>query len=162
MKLKRISSIVAASLMAVVTVIGLSGTAKASETQYTNLCVLDNGNYVCAYAQGAGNTIFMLPKSQTLNNTTNWYWPDTDTYGVIDQAQTDLCMQLDADAGYVVIEATCTSSPASYQEWYLTASGQFISEWAPNQCLTYNASLARLDTVTCNGAWYQRWWGPST
>ena len=60
-KLKRISSVVAASLLAVVAVIGLLDTAKASLTSYTNLCVLDNGSYVCAYSQGTGNTILMLP-----------------------------------------------------------------------------------------------------
>lgn len=160
MKLKRISSVVAASLLAVVAVIGLSDTAKASLTSYTNLCVLDNGSYVCAYSQGTGNTILMLPKSSTGINTTNWYWPDTGTWNIIKEAGTNRCMQLDHAAGNTVIEATC--AVATYQTWYLSTAGQFISAWDPSQCLTYNASQAKLDTVTCNGQWYQRWWGPNT
>jgi hypothetical protein len=68
----------------------------------------------------------------------------------------DLCMQLDHAAGNTVILATCNG--ASYQSWEaVAASGgvAFVSEWAANQCLTYNQDYAELDTVSCNGAWYQ-------
>jgi hypothetical protein len=159
MKLKRISSVVAAGMLAIVG-IGLSGPAKASETSYTNLCVSDNGSYVCAYSQGAGIQILMISKATTGINTTNWYWPDTNTTDEIREADTTLCMQLDHDAGNIVIEAACNGAP--YQYWHLTSSGEFISAWDASQCLTYNKDHTSLDTVTCNGAWYQSWWGPTT
>ena len=67
------------------------------------------------------------------------------------------CMQLDHEAGNTVIFAACNG--ASYQKWdgFSTGSGTdgFRSVWDSTQCLTYNASQNYLDTVACNGHWYQ-------
>jgi hypothetical protein len=76
--------------------------------------------------------------------------------GQIQQDGTGMCLQLDAAAGYTVIEAACNR--ASYQSWQAIAvSGgwAFRSQWNTSQCLTYNRERAWLDTVACDGQWYQ-------
>ncbi|HLK00863.1 MAG TPA: hypothetical protein VKU39_13275 [Streptosporangiaceae bacterium] len=67
-----------------------------------------------------------------------------------------LCMQLDHNAGNIIIVAACNG--ASYQKWspeLLNGNIVYRSQWDATQCLTYNQSRSILDTVTCNGAWYQ-------
>lgn len=68
-----------------------------------------------------------------------------------------ICMQLDHNAGNIVIYATCNG--ANYQKWdgFSAGTGRegFRSEWNTSLCLTYNESKNYLDVVACDGQWYQ-------
>ena len=102
---------VAATLMSVAAPNALAASAAPSSGQPDFLCIFDPGNdYLCAYAQGS-KPVVMTGVRKT---TTNWYYPAGGS-GEISQANSTNCMQVDASAGYTVIEAKCTG--ASYQEW---------------------------------------------
>ena len=143
---------VAAGAIAATGVIG-AGTASAATPR--EFCV--NNTSICAFPNG-GSAVVMQEDSQGPNPL--WLFNGADHSGQIQQAGTGLCMQLDANAGYLVIEAACNG--ASYQKWdpYLfNGSIVYASEWDETQCLTYNREHNRLDTVLCTGAWYQNFPG---
>jgi hypothetical protein len=144
---------VAASAIAAAT--GAIGADTASAATPRGFCV-DN-IFICADPNG-GNAVQMLEASQS--PAPLWLFNEVDHPGQIQQNGTSLCMQLDADGGYIVIEATCNG--ASYQKWdpyLLNGSVVYASEWDESECLTYNEDYARLDTVPCTGAWYQNFPG---
>ena len=138
-----------------------TGTASAASIGPYKLCsadyILGIGGYPCAYSNGQGNQIGMYGPSQSGVGPSYWYMPAYDSgYGNIQLYGTNLCMQLDASAGYIVIEATCNN--ITPQKWYFNSSNNSLTnEWNKGQCLTYNEDYERLDTVGCNGANYQYW-----
>jgi hypothetical protein len=148
--------IVAASVMAAAG-IGVVGTGTASAQSFSYLCVVDpsTGNYVCAYGNGS-SAIEMKAEEPS---TTNWF---LNSDHQLQQANTDLCMQVDHDAENAVIEATCAN--ATYQEWGVvyTEGGYNIieSDWGSTAlCLTYNKSKSILDVVGCDDAeWYEQFY----
>jgi hypothetical protein len=169
MKLGRMSTIAAACVMAVGTLIGVVGAGTASASGDSPLCTAEaNGSQysVCAYGDGSNPVEMNLP----LSTTTNWIYPNVSgTHTPIKQVGTDLCMQLDHNAGNVVIEATCNG--ASYQDWknqYVsgTRSTMFFSEWNINTsplCLSYdidggNILAADPCTFDTTDAWYQQFY----
>jgi hypothetical protein len=125
----------------------------------TYLCVVDtNNNNLCAYAHGPNPVVMTGVQSST----TNWYYP-TGGSGDIAQANTTNCMQVDASAGYKVIEGACNG--ATYQLWNVVndvgATGyyQFQSEYNKAECLTYNAVDADLIIGGCGKTdWYQHFY----
>lgn len=151
---RRIAAIVAAGALATTAIgipIGVSSVAKASEVGYDYLCV-DGATQECAYG---ASPIEIKPEN------TNWYYPVAGQIGEIRQANTDLCMQVDHDAGNIIVEATCTG--ASYQEWYGEPSGtEFETQWNTTDCLTYDQSGQNLDIHGCSDGsdpvWYQAFW----
>lgn len=148
MKARRAIAVAAATTIA--TTVGVIGAATASAATARAFCV--NGTSACAIAEG-GNAVFM-PRYST--HPSAWLFNGAYHDGQIQQDGTGLCMQLDKNGGYIVIEAACNG--ANYQKWdpyYLNGSIVYASEYDESQCLTYNRDLARLDTVACTGAWYQ-------
>jgi hypothetical protein len=139
-------------MLAAVAVVGVTGAGTAlaytPPAQPNFLCVFYNGDEICAYAH-ASNPIGMTVPDDT---TTNWYFP-VGGVGDIEQANTDNCMQVDHAAGNTVIEAQCNEQ--NYQEWNVVddvgATGyyQFQSEYAPSDCLSYNADGAELVIGGC-------------
>ena len=152
MKLKRTIPLAAAGVMAVSTAFAGAGPASAATPKI--LCIANAG--VCAFANGPYPVLMesVSPGSVMLGN---WLFNGLNHPGQIQASDgTDLCLQLDHDAGNTVIGAVCNG--ASYQKWAaVVAPGgwAFVSEWDTTQCLTYNRDHAEMDTVTCNGAWYQ-------
>ena len=90
---------------------------------------------------------------------TNWY---SNSDQEIQQAGTDLCMQINHNAGNIVIEATCNGQ--AYQRWSFigTDAGDIMeSYYGSSLCLTYNQSKAWVDVVGCNETeWYEQWYTP--
>jgi hypothetical protein len=149
MKLRRAVPLAAAGLLAVGTAFIGAGPAAAATPEI--LCIANTD--VCAIANGQYPVLMEASPGVMLGN---WLYNGLNHPGQIQAAYGDLCMQLDHDAGNVVIGATCNG--ASYQKWAaVIAPGgwAFVSQWDTTQCLTYNRDHAELDTVTCNGAWYQ-------
>jgi hypothetical protein len=161
-----------ASLMAAaaIGVMG-AGTASASTTA-AHLCVEFGGYDItdCAYAQGPKRTL--MSPLQTTKSMTNWYYP-TSGYGQFRQANTDVCMQLDAADGNIVIEATCrkasgTTKVPAYQLWEPVATSdkggfEYRSEWNTTVCLTRDVSkfgsmtTIYLDDRGCSPAGSPNW-----
>jgi hypothetical protein len=139
----------------IVAATGVISADTASAATPRDFCV--NNTSVCAFPNG-GSAVQMYEVSQDPNPL--WLFNGVNHPGQIQQNGTSLCMQLDADAGHVVIEATCNG--ANYQKWnpyYIGGVVVYASEWDQTQCLTYNEDLSRLDTVACTGAWYQNFPG---
>jgi hypothetical protein len=154
MKARR--AIAAAAAVAIAATTGVFSADAASAATPRLFCV--NNMPVCALPQG-GNAVAMLIAGGNPNSAL-WLFNGINHDGQIQENGTSLCMQLDANGGYIVIEAPCNK--ASYQEWdpyLLNGSIVYGSEWDESQCLTYNRDLNRLDTVTCTGAWYQNFPG---
>jgi hypothetical protein len=161
MKLRSIIPFAAAAVMAISTAVIGAGAAAAATP--SGLCV--PGNYdACAVPEGSSPVRMCLwegwIKMQGLctGSAEFWLYNGLNHTGQIQEAGTSSCMQLDHDAGNLVIEARCNG--ASYQKWtaFLAPNGvdwMFYSMWDMNQCLTYNEDHQYLDTVACNGAWYQ-------
>ena len=152
--MKARQAIVVAVASAIVAATGVIGVGTASAATPREFCV--NNSLICAFPEG-GNAVAML---QTNKLDPLWLYNGVNHPGQIQQAATGLCMQLDHNAGNIIIEAACNK--ASYQEWnpYLLAgSVVYASVWDGSQCLTYNQDLSRLDTVDCTGAWYQNFPG---
>jgi hypothetical protein len=156
MKLRSIIPIVTVGVVALSAAV--IGARPASAAIQGNLCI----GTVCAFPNGAGSPVGMAVGQNFNWNSPGWggwLFNGLDHTGQIQQATSSLCMQLDHAAGNLVIEATCNG--ASYQKWtaFLAPDGydwMFYSMWDMSQCLTYNADHSRLDTVGCNGAWYQQ------
>lgn len=134
---------------------GVIGAGTASAATPREFCV--NNSSICAFPNG-GSAVQMYEDSQGPNPL--WLFNGVGHPGQIQQNGTGLCMQLDADGGYIVIEAACNG--ASYQKWDPSAVNGYVvyaSEWNANYCLTYNADLSRLDVVGCDDKWYQNFPG---
>ena len=155
MKLRSVILLVAAAVMALSAAVIGTGTATAATP--ARLCLVSpNGSAVCAWPEG-DLPIEMVAQGQTCPAEC-WLYNGINHPGQIQlNASVSFCMQLDHNAGNTVIGATCNG--ASYQKWtaFLLPGGNwsFRSMWDTSQCLTYNANHSYLDTVTCNGAWYQ-------
>jgi hypothetical protein len=142
-----------------------AGTASANASaNYMCVNANDGGGDICAFGARAVNSeIEMIPWASNWAPQMLWHYPTNPTsYAKISQDGTNLCMQLDHNAGNLIIEATCSTSTPSYQEWLPVATYNgdiFVSKWQanPTLCLTYNANQGYLDAVTCNkNAWYQQ------
>jgi hypothetical protein len=90
---------------------------------------------------------------------TNWYLNGNNE---IQQANTNLCMEINHDGGNVIREAPCKA--VSYQQWGEWTTGGanwFNSAWSPdgNQYdLVYNQNNSDLDVIVNNFQnlpWYQ-------
>jgi hypothetical protein len=143
--------IAAAAAIAIAAATAVIGADPAAAATPRNFCV--DSQFICADYTGEYAQVAM---EGNLNYT--WLFNGLDHPGQIQLATNlALCMQLDHAAGNLVIVAPCNG--ASYQGWSAQvingANIVYRSQWDPTQCLTYNRDHARLDTVTCNGAWYQ-------
>jgi hypothetical protein len=127
-------SAIAVSVLTLAALTGVTGAAPASAATppYHHLCLRENNATVsCIQAQGAGQPIVMANPSRS--DLTNWVYPANGDTGLIQQAHTNLCMQLNWDAS-VIIEATCNSN-LTYQLWEngydsKTRRTLFESTWA--------------------------------
>jgi hypothetical protein len=161
MKLRSIIPLAAAAVMALsAAVIGAHPAAAASPAPLCLAYQPTPGYYVCATPNGSSPVAMdkFHPPFGYDPPWNFWLYNGLDHTGQIQEANTSLCMQLDHNAGNTVIEAKCNG--ASYQKWtaFLSPDGynwMFYSMWDMNQCLTYNEDHGYLDTVACNGAWYQ-------
>ena len=154
MKARR--ALAAAAAVAIAATIGVFSAGAASAATPRPFCV--NNSYTCAFPEG-GNPVAMLYAAGD-PHIAEWLFNGVNHNGQIQEDNTGLCMQLDANGGYIVIVAACNG--ASYQKWdpyVLNGSVVYASEWDESQCLTYNANHERLDTVACTGAWYQNFPG---
>jgi hypothetical protein len=150
MKARR--AIAAAAAVAIAATIGVFSAGAAWAATSRPFCV--NNSAFCAFPEGA-NAVAMLNTAGD-PHVAQWLFNGVNHNGQIQENGTSLCMQLDANGGYIVIVAACNQ--ASYQKWdprLLNGSVVYASEWDESQCLTYNQDLERLDTVACTGAWYQ-------
>lgn len=150
MKARR--AIAAAAAIATAATIGVFSAGAASAATPRPFCV--NNSSTCAFPEGASAVAMLYSAGDP--HTAQWLFNGVNHNGQIQEDGTGLCMQLDANGGYIVIVAACNG--ASYQKWdpyYFNGNVVYASEWNKSQCLTYNRDLVRLDTVTCNGAWYQ-------
>lgn len=157
MKLIRTVPFVAAGVVALSTAVIGAGPATAATPEGLCLASVD----VCAFANGSQQPILMETVQGIVPAT--WLYNGLNHPGQIQGAGNSLCMQLDHAAGNTVIEAACNG--ASYQKWaaVLAPGGwAFVSQWDTTQCLTYNRDRGILDTVTCNGAWYQSFLPPGS
>jgi hypothetical protein len=161
-RLRSIIPLVAAAIMVLsAAVIGARPAAAATSA---TLCLyypasINRNLDVCADPNGSSPVAMLHPPGLDVNGYPSaWLYNGLNHTGQIQQTDTSLCMQLDHNAGNTVIEAKCNG--ASYQKWtaFLAPDGydwSFYSMWDMNQCLTYNEDHSYLDTVACNGAWYQ-------
>src|ERR1700743_3420402 len=102
----------------------------ASAASFTHLCI-DSPSVACAQAEGSGAQVQM---QAPFSSTTNWVYPTVDNgvAGTIKQANTNLCMQLDAADGLIVREAACNGDMA--ENWFNRANPtthrtEFESQW---------------------------------
>jgi hypothetical protein len=97
---------------------GSVGTAEASSPGYGNLC--EKNSTYCALSNGVGGLVDSVSFENTYNSNgvnymTNWYYPTSGSgYGLIQQANTNTCMEL--TSGGDIYGATCNSSNGD-QEW---------------------------------------------
>jgi hypothetical protein len=153
-------AVVVASAVATVALSGACvGAASASTPTYRYLCTENPFPNFCATAHGQSQTVQMEGNTEPPHNDTNWYYPHGSAFTEIQQANTDLCMQVDHDADNHVIEATCNG--ASYQEWDLVGHSQFRSEWNEGVCLTTPDLGGDLYVGGCSttGSWTQTFHG---
>jgi hypothetical protein len=126
-------SVLAAGGLALVALFGFAGPASAS-LPYSNLCITFQTSPVtsnCAY-NDAGTIEMLAPFSSM----TNWYYPNTNgAVNVIQQVNTDTCMQVNGSvgnsAGFEVRAAACVDDQAEY--WVNVYDGigtRFESVWA--------------------------------
>jgi hypothetical protein len=124
-------SAIAAGVLALSALTGATGAAPASAASWTHLCTPDPP--ACAISEGSNNFIGMEAEtSDQPVSITNWTYPATNgAVGTIQQANTDLCMQVDASAGDEIRGAACVSDQA--EEWINVSTGgrtAFESVWA--------------------------------
>jgi hypothetical protein len=128
-------STIAAGILALGALTGATAAAPASAASWTHLCIDNLATHTivaCAQSEGVGYDIgHSLPSNSSL---TNWTYPSTNgAVGTIQQANTDLCMQVDWAAGGVVVGAACVDDQAEY--WVniydtTTKRTMFESVWA--------------------------------
>lgn len=147
MKATRTMAVAAAGAIAAATAVISAGPASAATPRM--FCV--NSGDVCASANGASAVQMIAFSSGDF-----WLFNGLNHPGQIQLDGSSLCMQLDHNAGNIIIVAACNG--ASYQKWspgFLNGNIVYRSQWDTTQCLTYNQNHSILDTVTCNGSWYQ-------
>jgi hypothetical protein len=158
MKLRTIIPFAVAAVLALSTAVIGAGTAAAA-TPYSLCLSAISKAPICALPKGSSpvEMCYMYNRNPDCPDFEGWLYNGLNHPGQIQQNGTSSCMQLDHNAGNLVIEATCNG--ASYQKWAAFDAGDgtwsFYSMWDTTQCLTYNEDHSYLDTVTCNGAWYQ-------
>ena len=120
MKLRsgRVSAI-AAGVLALSALTGVTAGAPASASPYTPLCLQGDGTKGCLIGLGAGQFV-NLSELEPGVTITNWIYPNSNgATGQIQQANTDLCLQDDAVGTMgipnVVREAACNGDEA--EQW---------------------------------------------
>lgn len=159
MKPGRTSAMAAAGVMALGTLIGVTGAGTASAASYTHLCSDDQPglgdvtytpyeNYCADSALGVDD--YVLADAPSTTSLTNWTYPNTvGATGAIRQADNvNYCIQVDASApdglgGYYVRGASCVGDSA--EEWtnvYNSYYGRTVFESLYNSglCLAVNPS----------------------
>lgn len=167
MKHGRIAAIAAALTISVVQLIGISGArpAAADPNVYHHLCTFSTSNgqglHKCAYSRGAGIAVSMLNARR--KGETNYYYPNFgDPKGQIHEANTNLCLQVNASDGYAVREADCGINDAA-EQWYTLATKtpgavEFLSAYNDaneTRALSYDAAHAVLRSDPWVEGWYQ-------
>jgi hypothetical protein len=165
----RLTTILASAAVIFASVIAAVGTASPAhaeeETFYAAAC-LDypyTSVQYCALADGPGNELQIVQLHTSY--TTNWWQPLGglgNGSGFFQQADTDLCMQVDHNAGNVVIEAKCATAE-SYQLWtpvystdaYGTYIARYETNWNKSLCLSYVADGQTFTVTSCGNYWYQ-------
>lgn len=149
----------AAAALTTAAAIGVISPGRASAASWYHMCVENPaGAYYCAYAQGSGYVVGMYQPYAGETDMTNWY---VNGNGEIQQANTDLCMEINHDGGNVIREAPCEAVP--YQQWTDWYNGRnwFESAWVyggANYNLTYNQDNSDLDVIPFNPQgipWYE-------
>jgi hypothetical protein len=170
MKLRfcRVSAI-AAGILALGTLAGVTGAAPASAASATHLCIDDyipglGGGTHCAVPDGLENPIVLSNAGAS-----DWSYSTTDgVKGDIKQANVNLCMQLNA-ADYTVRAATCVNDDA--EEWIpeydsTAKRTEFVSSWGLDNgqndwCLSgAEDGTEDLDVNYCEG-YAEELWGTS-
>jgi hypothetical protein len=169
MKHGRIAAIAAALTVSVAQLIGISGAspAAADPNVYHHICSFSTPNgqglHKCAYSRGAGIAVRMANAGG--KGETNYYYPNRNTEGQIREANTNLCLQVNASDGNAVREADCGINDAA-EKWLVESSGTnpaqiyFVSAYfnIPFHVLSYDAAhgVLRADLwVDPAGGWYQ-------
>lgn len=119
-----------------------AGTAKASSPGYGFLCV--KNTVYCAYSNGLNNTVGSLSYISTINSSgeymTNWYYPISGSgYGVIQQANTNLCMEVTSSSLVVGVSCNPNSGDDTWKVVDYDSSngvGDLQSVGHPTWCLT--------------------------
>lgn len=175
MKSGRISALAAAGVMAAGALAALTGAGTASAASYTHLCINNApSSDECIYASGPrGAELAALGNS----GLTNWTYPTTNGgTGAIRQANTDLCLQVDAsevdgNTGYPVVRgASCVGDTA--EEWQNVYDGEtdrtmFRSVWADDRaphfqyCLEGDEANGDLTLYLCTSSFNDQSWGTS-
>jgi hypothetical protein len=170
MSLKRAFAVIASGVLALAgTGLASAGAASASPSPPAYLCVVNtpgNLDVHCAWANGNTQVVTMVQYPHA--NTTNWYYPTSPTrYGEISQAGGgNLCMQVENDGAPLtnsIYELPCSTTGLAAQEWLSENAGSgynyYKSEWGTNECLAYDAYYEFLYVYTCNGQWYEKFYG---
>lgn len=158
-------SAVAAVVVALSALAGLTEAVPASAASWTYLCVANpSSGTQCIYSEGLGDSASM---DAPFSGMTNWSYPNTNgAIGEIKQANVNLCLQVDASAGGLVRGAKCINDSA--EQWInfynsYTKRTEFFSEYYLGQqedrCL--NGSGPLVDATDCSGSnfdnWYFQW-----
>lgn len=158
-------SAVAAGVMALSALTGLAAAAPASAATWTYLCVNNpDSGAQCIYSNGVGDYPVMDPPASDM---TNWTYPNANAdIGEIKQANVDLCLQVNAAAGGLVIGAKCINDSAEqWVNFYNTETKRtmFLSEYylgnGEDRCLSGSGPVT--DVTECNvdtsNNWYYQW-----
>jgi hypothetical protein len=161
MKLRRISMMAAAGVMAAGALLGATGAGTASASSLPYLCV-DGGaqGNRCIFEEGNGSPAALEVRSVLSGDLTQlWGFPAAGGTGEM-ESRSGYCLQLNASGGDTVRTVPCIGDLAEY--WtneYDSAAKRtiFISAYDPNLCLSadYNDGIIKADT--CVDAWYQEW-----
>jgi hypothetical protein len=164
-------SALAAGIVALSALTGLAGAAPASAATWTYLCVTapdsaPEPGTQCIYSNGVGDyPVMTAPDS--VSDMTNWTYPNANAdIGDIKQANTNLCLQVNAAAGGLVIGAECVNDSAEqWVNFYNTETKHtmFLSEYylgnGEDRCLSGSGPVT--DVTECNvdtsNEWYYQW-----
>lgn len=169
MKPGRISTAAVAGVLALGALFGIGSAGPAAAASYTHLCVDNNGESLCAYANGSEQPVKVIYEPATGSSTTNWVYPNGNgASGTISQADTSLCMQINHLGGDVVREAPCSDggTPETWINKYVDGRTEFLSVWADQyykepECLTWvdNLVVSEAYVLPCAdyGSAYNGW-----
>ena len=158
---RRIAAVAAAAL-AVSALTGVAESGSASAASYTFLCAVnpDFGTSAPACLLSNGNGA-RISAETARTGTTNWTYPNVNgEEGEIQQANTNLCMQVNASDSDYVRGATCVGDAA--EEWINSYNPEyhetmFISAWNTSLCLTIPATgFAQVDSCSTSNV-AQQW-----
>jgi hypothetical protein len=112
-------SAIAAGVLALSVLTGVTAAAPASAASYTYLCLQGQGSSGCLLGLGAGDFVSLSGVEPGVA-ITNWVYPNSNgAMGQIQQANTDLCLQDDAVGAMgvpnAVREAACNGDEA--EQW---------------------------------------------